>query len=621
MTRTFVSTLAAGGGIVFLSTMASFPPPTTESGEERIRKVPEWSKHVVWYQIFPERFRNGDPANDPTPKDLAGSWPHSVPAGWRVSKWTGDWYELQSWERSDGKDFYVHVQNRRYGGDFQGILDKLDYLQELGITALYLNPVFESPSLHKYDAMLYHHIDNNFGPDPEGDRAIWAKEDPADPATWQWTSADRLFLRLIQEAHKRNIRIIIDGVFNHVGMTFWAFEDVKKNQERSKYTNWFLIKRWDDPSTSENEFEYQGWYGIRELPELRENENGIVTGPREHIRAIVKRWMDPNGDGNPGDGIDGWRLDVADMVNRNFWSEFRRWIREINPEAYLTGEVWWEDWNNEKMYNAAPWLQGDVFDAVMNYRWARESFRFFAGQRTKITASEFARRIESLLRDYPADVNFVLQNLYDSHDTDRLASHIVNADALYDKHVDPQNNRNYDVRKPTQRERVTQKLMALFQMTSVGAPMIYYGTEAGMWGADDPDCRKPMLWPDDQFEDEKSHPFKADRPRDPNRYDQELFQWYSRLIKLRRGHSALRTGAFEPILALDEKDILAFRRVKEGEQCVVVLNNGWEAQRVTIPISQQQGRELTDLLSEKKYSVKNGAVTMTLEAKSGAVLR
>lgn len=593
-----------------------------DGGEEDLSKVPDWAKHAVWYQIFPERFRNGDPANDPQPRDLEGSWPHFVPEGWQVSKWTGDWYQLQPWEQKDGKGFYVHVQHRRYGGDLQGVLEKLDYLQELGVTALYFNPLFESPSLHKYDATMYHHIDNNFGSDPEADRAIWARENPADPSTWQWTSADRLFLRLIQEVHRRGMKIIIDGVFNHVGMTFWAFEDVKKNQERSKYKDWFIIKRWDDPSTPQNEFDYQGWYGVRELPELREDENGIVAGPREHIHAIVKRWMDPNSDGNPKDGIDGWRLDVADMVSVNFWREFRRWVRTINPEAYLTGEVWWEDWQNEKMYNAAPWLQGDVFDAVMNYRWAREAFRFFSDKRNRITASEFVGRLQGQWSEYPTDVNYVLQNLYDSHDTDRLSSHILNTDALYDKHVGVNDNRRYNVAKPGDRERAVQKLMVLFQMASIGAPMIYYGTEAGMWGADDPDCRKPMVWPELQYDVEKSHPFGDSRPQDDNKFNQDLFQWYAKLIHLRNDHPALRTGSFKPILVLDEKDIVAFERTGSGTTLTVVLNNAWTPQQVMIPVSGSQDKhEVVDLISGRTYPMEKNRVSVFLGPKSGVILQ
>lgn len=538
-----------------------------------------------------------------------------------MSRWTGDWYELQPWEQRDGKGFYFHAQQRRYGGDLQGILQKLDYLKSLGIGAIYLNPMFESPSLHKYDAKSYHHIDKNFGPDPEGDRKLWTNEDPSDPKTWVWTSADKLFLDFVKEAHKRGMKVIIDGVFNHVGMTFWAFEDVKKNQRSSRFKDWFTIKQWDDPKTPNDEFDYEGWFGVRELPELREDENGIVHGPREYIAAAVRRWMDPNGDGNPEDGIDGWRLDVAEKVNGAFWREFRTWVRSINPDAYIVGEVWWEDWNNDKMFNAAPWLQGDMFDAVMNYRWAREAFRFFGGGKDNISASQFLKRLQALLDDYPAASNYVLMNLYDSHDTERMGSHLLNPDLQYDHRGSPSDNPSYEVRKPGPRELMVQKLMALFQMTYVGAPMIYYGTEAGMWGADDPDCRKPMLWQDYRFDDEKSHPLKRDRPSDANRFDQELYRWYSTLIGLRNSQPVLRTGTFEPIPTLDESGVLAFRRAEAGTQIVVVLNNSWIAQRITIPISHQQEGELKDLLTQRKHRVIDGATTMTLEGKSGVVLQ
>lgn len=611
--------LVLSGGTICLTNAASNERGSDSSSS--LAQVPAWAKNAIWYQIFPERFRNGDPKNDPKPSDLAGSWPHEVATGWKVSNWIGDWYELQPWEKNDGKGFYFHAQQRRYGGDLQGVLDKLDYLKDLGITAIYLNPLFESPSLHKYDATMYHHIDNNFGPDAEGDKAIWASEHPADPSSWKWTAADKLFLTLLDEAHKRGIRVIIDGVFNHVGYMFWAFEDVKKNQQQSKFVDWFTIKRWDDPATQVNEFDYQCWYGARELPEIREDGNGLVAGPREHVHAVIKRWMDPNGDGNPQDGIDGWRLDVAEMVNPNFWKEFRTWVRALNPEAYIAGEVWWEDWNNGKMFNAAPWLQGDMFDAVMNYRWAREAVRFFAGDKTKISASEFNRRLTGLLKDYPMDINYVLLNLYDSHDTDRLGSRMVNVDLSYDKNVGANDNHDYNVRKPNAEELRTQRLMALFQMTYVGAPTIYYGTEAGMWGADDPDERKPMLWKEFQYAPEEALPRGGQRPGDENVFNQELFDWYAKLTKIRQRYDALRVGTFDAVLTDDAKDIFVFRRATPTQVIYVALNNSPMQQEADIQFSSvSQMGTVQDVLTGSKYAITNGNVKVPLKSKSGAIL-
>jgi glycosidase len=592
------------------------------SAGKDISNVPSWAKEAVWYQIFPERFRNGDPSNDPTPGDIAGGWPHEVTEGWQVSPWTSDWYQLQPWEEKGGKGFYYHVQQRRYGGDLQGVIDKLDYLQDLGINAVYFNPLFEAPSLHKYDATMYHHIDNNFGPDPEGDRRVWASENPADPSTWQWTSADSLFLKLLEQAHARGIRVIIDGVFNHVGITFWAFRDVVEQGLKSPYNDWFVIKQWDDPATAENEFDYAGWYGVRELPEIRENEQGLVEGPRNHVRAVVKRWMDPDRDGDPSDGIDGWRLDVAEMVGIPFWREFRSWVREINPEAYIVGEVWWEDWRNGKMFNAAPWLGGDAFDAVMNYRWAREVGHFFKDNTKKITATEFNSRLEQLRADYRSDVNYVLMNLMDSHDTDRLSSQIVNVDSDYDRGVNVRDNPSYDVRKPHEDEIRTQKLIVMFQMTCLGSPMVYYGGETGMWGADDPDERKPMLWSDMHYDDEVHHSMGKSRPADTNLYNADLHDFYRDMIHLRREHRVLSLGTFTSVLTDDARDLFAYARSMEGEVIIVIVNNSGAVQECVLPEAAGKNVRQWEVL----YSMPGGEVhddgrTVVLPGKSGIILK
>lgn len=595
----------------------SFPRPDQVSGSSS--SVPSWAKRAVWYQIFPERFRNGDTADDPRVEDIRGSWPHQEPTAWHLSRWTGDWYKLQTWEALDSNGFYYHSQQRRYGGDLQGIIDKLDYLSRLGVNALYITPLFASPSLHKYDASTYHHIDNNFGPDPAGDKALWEMENPADPATWKWTSADKLFLKLLHEAHKRHLRVIIDGVFNHVGVTFWAFEDLRKNQQQSKFGDWFTVKAWDDPSTPRDEFDYESWYGVKDLPELRKDSvKGMADGPREYIHAIVKRWMDPNGDGDPSDGIDGWRLDAADRVPLSFWRQFRTWTRGINPDAYLTGEIWWEDWGNDKIFNAAPWLQGDAFDAVMNYRWAQEACRFFVDHHNKITASEFDHRLDAIRSDYLTDVNFVLMNLLDSHDTDRLSSRIVNPDLVYDHNVGAKDNPNYDVRKPNKAEIRIQKLMVLFQMTSLGAPMIYYGDEVGMWGGDDPDERKPMLWPDLKFDPEESHPFGKPRPRDSNEINKDLLQYYTKLIHIRTRHEGLMIGNSTPILTDDSMDIYAFRRAAPHDVLTIVINNS--AQERIVKLEQVSAARLVDLMTNRSYPVKNYRAEVSLAPKTGMIL-
>jgi glycosidase len=208
--------------------------------------TPDWSKGVVWYQVFPERFNNGDPSNDPKVTDQNGAYPFDDTSAFEIHPWTSDWYQLQPYERRNGKSIWYNIQRRRYGGDLQGIIDKLDYLQSLGINAIYLTPIFWSPSSHKYDALCYHHVDPTFGPDPEGDKKLMEKENPINPASWVWTKADLLALQLIKEVHKRNMYIIFDGVFNHMGVKNFAFRDVEKNQQASPYKDWFTIESWRD---------------------------------------------------------------------------------------------------------------------------------------------------------------------------------------------------------------------------------------------------------------------------------------------------------------------------------------------------------------------------------------
>jgi glycosidase len=537
----------------------------------------------VWYQIFPERFRNGDPNNDPQFRDTFGSWPHDTVSAWEKSQWTADWYRLQPWEAANGKSFNYNAGRRRFGGDLQGVIDKLDYLQALGVNALYLNPVFESPTLHKYDTELYHHIDNNFGPNPARDREIWATENFSDPSTWKWTTADSLFLKLIREAHSRNMRLIIDGVFNHMGVTNPAFQHVRKHGKASPFADWFFVTSWDDPTTPQNEFDYRAWDSGKTLPEIKEEGDDLAPGPKQFIHAVVKRWMDPNSDGDPSDGIDGWRLDTAELLPKGFWRQFRQWVREINPHAYITGEYWWEDFLNNKMFNAAPVLQGDMFDAVMNYRFADGVLKFFVDTQNAYTPQQFAAHLQQIYDEYPRENNFVLMNLMDSHDTERLGSMVVNPNRMIDHASTAERDTSFSVRKPNAEEMKTARLIAAFQAFYLGAPMIYYGAEAGMWGADDPDERKPMVWPDLVYETERSHPTGRARPADSVYFDQELYQHYQTVLKLRREQVALRRGACSFVELNDAPNVIAFERSEGAERLLCLFNRSAQTERITLP--------------------------------------
>ncbi len=521
--------------------------------------VPTWAKTVVWYQIFPERFRNGDPSNDPTVEDIRGADPQEPPKEWHIHPWGSDWYKLQDYEKTNGEpELWKHLLRRRYGGDLQGVIDKLDYLQDLGITAIYFNPVFQSPSLHKYDSESYHHIDPNFGPDPEGDRRLIATENPLDPETWVWTSADKLALKLIDEVHQRGMKIIFDGVFNHLGVNSFAFQDVVKNQQNSPYKDWFTIHSWRDEEKG-TEFDYEGWFGVKSLPELREDENGIVSGPKNYIFAATKRWMDPH-DAGTEHGIDGWRLDVAFCIAHPFWKDWRKHVRSINPEAYLTAEI------VESPEKVKPYMQGDEFDGEMNYNFAFASAEFFFNEdETRITAGEYEVKLKELREFYPPGVAYVSQNLFGSHDANRIGSYIVNRGSDIGNFRDwgdyfgasnAINNPDYSPRKPQAEDIALQKLFVIMQMTYVGAPMVYYGDEAGMWGGNDPDCRKPMVWDDIDYDDEVTNPDGSAHAPDKVSVNHDLLDHYKKMIAIRNAHKALQLGSYKTILTDDDKGIL-----------------------------------------------------------------
>ena len=578
--------------------------------------VPDWAKDAVWYQIFPERFRNADPSNDPTKADIAGAFPLAPDLPWQLHPWTSDWYERQDYEKDARIPFHHLVQRRRYGGDLQGVIEKLDYLQELGINAIYLNPVFDSPSSHKYDGMSYHHIDPNFGPDPAGDRKLIAGEDPGDPSTWMWTSADRLALGLIKQCHARGIRVIFDGVFNHMGLRSWPFLDVMEKQQDSAYADWFTVNSWRDEEKG-TKFDYEGWFGHKTLPEFRENEAGIVAGPRDYIFAATRRWMDPDGDGDPSDGIDGWRLDVAFCVAHPFWKKWRKVVKGVNPDAYITAEL------INPVPELKPYLQGDEFDAVMNYNFAFASSDYFADEKTRISTTEFDRRLQELREAFPPGVAEVQQNLFGSHDTDRIGSHIVNRDKEHANNWEAYfnfskvENGQYDPRKPTEDELASQKLFAVLQMTYVGAPMIYYGDEVGMWGANDPDCRKPMVWDDLVYEDEVTLPDGSKKAQpDKVEVNRDLLEHYRKLIALRRELPSLRRGSFETVLIDDSRQLYGFRRKLNDEEVLVILNNSDEKQEAALEVA----GSWQDRWNAGQLTATDGRLSVSLSPRGASIL-
>lgn len=582
----------------------------------------QWAQEAIWYQIFPERFRNGDTANDPQLKDLAYADPQELPAHWQVHPWGSDWYKLQDWELKNGEpELWKHLLRRRYGGDLQGIIDKLDYLEKLGITAIYLNPIFQSPSLHKYDGESYHHVDPNFGPDPAGDREMIAQENPLDPNTWQWTSADLFALKLIEEVHQRGMRIIFDGVFNHMGHNSFAFADVREKQAQSAYKDWFTIKSWDDPATKANEFDYEAWFGVKSLPEFKEDEKGIVDGPRQYIYAATERWMNPMNKGTYF-GIDGWRLDVAFCVKHAFWKEWRLLVKEINPAAYITAEL------VSPLEETLPYLSGDEFDAEMNYNWSFTCTEFFFNPgENRISASEFEAELARMRNAFPAEVAYVNQNLFGSHDVNRLASHIVNRGignfrdwGTYFNLSKATENPNYKLGPASAEEKELQKLFIVMQMCYVGAPMIYYGDEIGMWGANDPDNRKPMLWEDINHEAELYLPNQEKRSEAiPVQPDWDLWNFYRKMIAIRKSNPALSLGSYENILVNDEQQLFGFKRCYQDQEIWVLFNNDDSLHDFAI----SSDKKLVQSLVEDKnaFSAVDGAFNFKMPSKSFLVLK
>lgn len=356
------------------------------TAENDILAPPAWASGSVWYQIFPERYDDGDPENNPQNVEPWGAKP---------------------------------TRENHFGGDLAGIYKKVPYLKKLGVDVLYMTPVFSSPSNHKYDTTDYFEIDPAFG-----------------------TTQD--LIQLVQECHANGIRVILDGVFNHIGYSSKQFQDVVEKGASSEFADWFYIK--DFPiQTDPLNYECVGYY--KWMPKLRYKTQAV----RDYILRVGRYWIETA-------DIDGWRLDVADEVDFTFWQEFRWEMKRVKPDAFLLAETW---------KDGRDMLRGDQMDSVMNYLFRDAVLDFFARQ--EIDAKTFEHRLSQMLYGYSAAVRPVLYNLLGSHDTARLLTECGgNLNQL--------------------------KLAAAFQITFSGMPAIYYGDEIGMDGENDPDCRKTMAW-------------------------------------------------------------------------------------------------------------------------------
>jgi cyclomaltodextrinase len=494
--------------------------------------TPEWVKDAIFYQIFPDRFARSQRMPD---------------------------IGFEPWDSQPTAHGFK-------GGDLYGVAEKLDYLKELGITAIYFTPVFASASNHRYHTFDYYSVDQLLG----GNEAL---------------------RHLLDQAHKRKMRVVLDGVFNHASRGFWQFHHVLENGDGSPYIDWFYFdperlkrrRHWGAyPATGElhalqngegslKAIGYQAWWNLPALPKF----NTKTPAVREFLFGVAEYWTKF--------GIDGWRLDVpGEIDDDSFWREFRRRVRAINPEAYIVGEIWHE---------AQRWLQGDQFDATMNYLLTAGLLGFCGGTHVSMhevnrvggyqgrvtphmQAEDFASHIDYLLGLYKPEFTQAQLNLLDSHDTPRFLTCVKN-------------------------DKAALKLAWQFIFTFPGAPCIYYGDEIGMEGSHDPDCRRSFPW-------------------DESKWDHDLRDHLKTLITLRKAHPVLRMGEYRKLYA--EHGVIVFERADAGEKLIVALNASESARQVEVP--REAGTKTRILLGQAPaIPSKDGRIQFTLSARSGIIVQ
>ena len=708
----------------FNGTTLSYSKPkrlvvNTTSKDIQLFNVPNWSKEAIWYNIFPDRFYNGNHYNDPIFNEFGPEafkpnilheqnfveeyrWEKSnnVISHFDRNRWTADFREQTIWEKLGEREIdYSLKYARMYGGDLQGIKEKIPYMKELGINAVWLNPVFFSYQNHKYGANDFRHISPDFGTiktsgethgveinrnnkygnksyvDVLGNKATTSSElkllevnlkgenrgkngygETEDPATWVWTESDLIMVDLIKEFHKNGIRVIFDGVFNHSSSEHWTFNMVLADGENSKYKDWYKFTDFGqhvqitDDMSDEQAFEtlianrkrtiYNAWGGFDSLPEF----NTFNQEYKEYIFNITRKWMyGPDGKESENwmedDGIDGWRLDVPNCLeNQNFWNEWREVVKGSKKDSYITAELWG---------NASGDINGgNKFDTVMNYEWLKTVIGFFINQsreggvRYKLKAQDFFNELREKRTWYPYQALQASQNLNGSHDTDRLYSRIVNDVVGRNLEEGKQLEKGYngirpdlasnyhpnttiDWRNSPIKPKDILKLISIFQMTYIGAPMLFYGDEVGMWGATDPYCRKPMLWKEFLYDNEKNPSHINQNEVYEQKVDSDLFEWYKKLIRIRLENKTLVYGKFREVFADNERDVIAYERVIEDQLIIVVINNSFNSWENVEFETNYQDERFIDLVTEGRTfrTGSNGKIKLDLKAKEGLILR
>ena len=540
--------------------------------------TPDWAKGAVIYQIYTDRFYNGDLENDVETREYFYIGDYS-------SKVT-DWNKYPA--AMGVREFY--------GGDLQGVIDKLDYLQDLGVEVLYFNPLFVSPSNHKYDIQDYDYIDPHFGKIVEDGGELLSPGEKSNKKATKYQkrttsfanleASNELFIKLVEELHRRGMKIILDGVFNHCG-SFNKWMDRECIYERQKgyapgayisrespyhdYFRFFSDEEKDWPYNGK----YDGWWGHDTLPKLNYEESVKLEN---YILNTGRKWV------SPPYNVDGWRLDVAadlgrsNEYNHQFWKKFREVVKNANPDAIILAEHYGDP---------REWLGGDEWDTVMNYDAFMEPITWFLTGMEKHSdemreelrgnADNFTRAMTYHMANMMVPSLLTSMNELSNHDHSRFltrTNHMVGRVA----ELGPEAANEF-VNPAVMREAVA------FQMTWIGAPTVYYGDEAGVCGFTDPDNRRTYPW---------------------GHEDQQMLGFHKEMIRIHKEHEALRTGAV--VMLHCEKNILAYGRFTEEEQIIVILNNRSELAEVTVPVWKAEVPVKTNM-RRLMYSYKDGYTT------------